>query len=185
MWCICGFTLTPKYAVNFWLLRARKGRWANAPSNEQDKHFKNINISAHTHPIPPPPPLHASPGRSTESCAQITVYRSLASERHLLPAAPLCWCSAREEVCCFPSWPAPATWRYAIASTPSRPGFPLLYPGQLARGPRAPAAPSEPCTTAVTSRARARAPAERWLVALSSPRPGDWPWQSAHVVPSS
>lgn len=43
------------------------------------------------------------------SCAQITVYRSLASERHLFPAAPLCWRSAREEVCCFPSWPAPAT----------------------------------------------------------------------------
>ena len=61
----------------------------------------------------------------------------------------------------------------------------VLYPGQLAWGPRAPAAPSEPCTTAVTSRARARAPAERWLVAPSSPRPGDWPWQSAHVVPSS
>ena len=173
MWCICGFTLTPKYAVNFWLLRARKGRWANAPSNEQDKHFKNINISAHTHPIPPRPPLHASPGRSTVSCAQITVYRSLASERHLFPAAPLCWRSAREEVCCFPSWPAPATCATR------------LPPRLLARGPRAPAAPSEPCTTAVTSRARARAPAERWLVALSSPRPGDWPWQSAHVVPSS
>lgn len=41
---------------------------------------------------------------------------------------------------------------YAVASTPPRPGFALLYPGQLARGPRAPPAPGEPCTTAVTSR---------------------------------